>query len=147
MSSAGTCALGKGESDFREQAPNEDGIEAGWEQALREGCITREQFAQRRHGNAPGTAQPEFPDQGAVIRSAVEKLRAKLANSHLSAEERADGEHTMATLENVLKGDRTCPTDHAETADAIVGDPAAVVDVVGQLESGCTETPNGRAVS
>ncbi|WP_344596033.1 hypothetical protein [Streptomyces violaceusniger] len=34
-----------------------------------------------------------------------------------------------------------------EMADAIVGDPAVVVDVIGRLESGGTETPNGRAVS
>ncbi|MFI1972857.1 hypothetical protein [Streptomyces cinnamoneus] len=36
------------ENDFREQDSNEDHAEAGWEQALREGYITREQFARRR---------------------------------------------------------------------------------------------------
>lgn len=71
--------------------------------AKREGHITREQFAQRRQEHAPGTTWPEPPDQGPVIRSAVEKLRAKLSNPHLSAEGRADAERTMASLERMLK--------------------------------------------
>ncbi|MEU3420213.1 hypothetical protein [Streptomyces murinus] len=91
------------EADFREQDPNEDHHEAGWEQALREGHITREQFARRRQVHAPDTAGPEAPDSGAAIRSAVEKLRAKLTDPGLSDEERADDERTMATLERMLQ--------------------------------------------
>ncbi|WP_018546759.1 hypothetical protein [Streptomyces sp. LaPpAH-108] len=93
------------ESDFREQDPNEDHAEAWWEQALREGHITREQFARRREIHVPDTPLPEAPGQGPVIRSAVEKLRVKLADPNLSAEERADDERTLATLERMLKED------------------------------------------
>ncbi|MFH8410988.1 hypothetical protein ACH4FX_40395 [Streptomyces sp. NPDC018019] len=91
------------ESTLQEQDPHEDHAEAGWEQALREGLITREQFAQRRHADAPVSPRPEAPGQGPVIRSAVEKLRVKLADPGLSAEERADDERTLATLESWLQ--------------------------------------------
>ncbi|WP_344595931.1 hypothetical protein [Streptomyces violaceusniger] len=47
----------------------------------------------------------------------------------------------------VLASDQRTRGCSREMADAIVGDPAVVVDVIGRLESGGTETPNGRAVS
>ncbi|MGW1616842.1 hypothetical protein ACWCQZ_47175 [Streptomyces sp. NPDC002285] len=91
------------ESDFREQDPSDDHLEADWEQALREGHITREQFAQRRRIREPGTPQAEPPDPGPVIRSAVDKLRAKLASPDLSDDERATEQRTLASLEQMLK--------------------------------------------
>jgi hypothetical protein len=91
------------ELDFREQDPNDDEIEAGWEQAYREGYITREQFAERRRSREPHIPHPEAPDQGPILQAAVDKLRAKLATDDLSDEQRATEEQVLASLERMLK--------------------------------------------
>jgi hypothetical protein len=89
--------------DAWESQYNQDHTEAVWEQALRDGHITREQFAQRhRTGTAEGPV-PEAPDQGPLIRSAIEKLRARLADPSLSPEERAEDERAMTFLEKALR--------------------------------------------
>ncbi|MGP4092037.1 hypothetical protein [Streptomyces sp. KR55] len=74
------------ESDFQEGDPNDDHEEGLWEQAFREGWITREQFAQRRHG--PNSPKPEAADPEPALRKAVEKLQDELANGRLSDDER-----------------------------------------------------------
>lgn len=91
------------ESDFREEDPNEDHIEAGWEHAFREGYVTREQFANRRHAPQDNSPQEEAPDPGPVIQAAVDKLRLKLATADLSDDERSLEERTLASLEQMLK--------------------------------------------
>lgn len=88
--------------DAWESEYNQDHAEAVWEQALRDGHITREQFAQRRLTSAPDAPLPEA-DQAPAIRTAIEKLRARLADPSLSAEERAQEERTMASLERMLR--------------------------------------------
>ncbi|MFE9257915.1 hypothetical protein [Streptomyces sp. NPDC006879] len=90
------------ESDFREQDPNEDHAEAGWEQAFRDGYITREQFANRHRAHGADPVQPEAPDATPVIQSAVDKLRLKLATADLSDAERAEEERVLASLEQML---------------------------------------------
>ncbi|MEU8907886.1 hypothetical protein [Streptomyces mirabilis] len=90
------------ESDFREQDPNEDHAEAGWEQAFRDGHITREQFANRHRVHGIDPPQPQAPDSAPVIRSAVDKLRAKLSNADLSDKEREEEERVLASLEQML---------------------------------------------
>ncbi|MDT0454021.1 hypothetical protein [Streptomyces hesseae] len=90
------------ESDFHEQDPNEDHTEAGWEQAFRDGHITREQFANRHRAHETDPSRPEAPDPTPVIQSAVDKLRAKLATADLSDEERDEEERVLASLEQML---------------------------------------------
>ncbi|MER5201236.1 hypothetical protein ACWD3J_47680 [Streptomyces sp. NPDC002755] len=89
--------------DSWESEINEDYAEAEWEQALREGLITREQFSQRRTQHESTAPTPEAPNQAAVIRSAVEKLRAKLASNSMSKEEMEREEKVLASLEQMLK--------------------------------------------
>jgi hypothetical protein len=91
--------------DAWESEYNQDHAEAVWEQALRDGHITREQFARRRLTSAPAPPAPEA-DQAPAIRTAIEKLRARLADPSLSAEERAQEERTMASLERMLNRER-----------------------------------------
>jgi hypothetical protein len=92
------------EADFRENDPNDDTMEADWEEAFREGLITRDQFAQRRRRREPQQAGPS-PATGTdvdALASAVEKLRASLADPNLPAERRAEDERVLASLERVL---------------------------------------------
>ncbi|GAA1141604.1 hypothetical protein [Streptomyces javensis] len=90
------------ESDFHEQDPHEDHAEAQWELAYRNGWIDRDQFA-RRHQREQVDPAPEAPDPGPVVRSAIEKLKAKLASGEVSEEERAQEEKVLASLERMLK--------------------------------------------
>lgn len=93
------------ESDFREEDPNDDHLEAQWEQAFREGWITREQFAQRRQRPEPSRDAPGLPDVSPVLQKAVEKLEAKLAAGGLSDEERSREERVLASLRRMLSRD------------------------------------------
>ncbi|MFI1185755.1 hypothetical protein [Streptomyces californicus] len=90
------------ELDFREDDPNEDTTEALWEEAFREGRITRDQFARRRDRGTDQGPAPEPAPQREAIASAVAKLRAGLADPDMSAEQRAVDERALASLEKLL---------------------------------------------
>lgn len=90
------------ELDFREEDPNEDHAEATWEQALREGHITREQFAQRpRLHDQPPTPKPRRDP--AVFRRAIANVRGKLADPNLPPEDRALQEQILGWLEEDIR--------------------------------------------
>ncbi|MEV4190339.1 hypothetical protein [Streptomyces toxytricini] len=95
---------------FRERSFDADNAESMWEAAFRDGHITREQFQNRRRG---GTApeQAEAPDAGPAIRSAVENVRAKLADPGLSPEQRAINEEVLASLQRMLDGKQAGPDE------------------------------------
>ncbi|MFJ3728737.1 hypothetical protein ACIPYQ_40085 [Streptomyces sp. NPDC090045] len=96
---------------FREEFTKDD-AESMWEAAFREGQITREQFQNRRRGGAVPESG-EAPDAQPAIRSAVEKLRAKLAGPGLSPEQRALDEQALSSLEEML--DKK-PTDRPDSS-------------------------------
>ncbi|MCZ4098005.1 hypothetical protein [Streptomyces sp. H39-C1] len=96
------------ERSFRESDFGADDAESMWEAAFRDGHITREQFQNRRRVE-PAPAREEAPDAGPVIRSAVEKLRAKLTDPGLSSEQRALDERALASLEEMLDKKQTGP--------------------------------------
>ncbi|WP_392895731.1 hypothetical protein [Streptomyces sp. LN699] len=85
----------------RDWDPHEDHTESMWETAFREGRITREQFQNRRRAGVVPERE-EAPDTGPAIRSAVENLRAKLAGSDLTPEQRAIDEQVLASLQETL---------------------------------------------
>ncbi|AJF65624.1 hypothetical protein [Streptomyces vietnamensis] len=90
------------ELDFREQDPNEDHAEATWEQAFREGHITREQLAQRhRFREQPSAPMPRRDP--AVFRRAIENVQGKLADPNLAPEERALQEQILGWLQEDLR--------------------------------------------
>ncbi|MBT1184905.1 hypothetical protein HET69_12925 [Streptomyces sp. CJ_13] len=87
-----------------------DDAESMWEAAFRDGRITREQFQSRRwRGTA--SEQAEAPDAGPVIRSAVENVRAKLADPGLSCEQRAINEEVLASLQRTLDEKQAGPDE------------------------------------
>ncbi|MFD9572686.1 hypothetical protein ACFWBI_22925 [Streptomyces sp. NPDC059982] len=89
-----------------EPDPDEDYIEATWERGFRDGHITREEFhARRRTGFAP--EQQAAPDAEPALRSAVEKLHAKLSSPDLTAEQRALDEGVLASLQEMLARNQT----------------------------------------
>lgn len=93
------------ELDFREGDSNEDTAEALWEEMLRGGHITREQFARRRYRGGEQDPAPEPVPQKEAIASAVAKLRAGLADPNMPAAERAVDERALASLEQLLDKD------------------------------------------
>lgn len=86
---------------FRERTFNADDAESMWEAALRNNHITREQFQNRRQGQA-ASERDEAPDAEPALRSAVEKLRVKLADPSLSPEQRALDEEVLRSLQRML---------------------------------------------
>ncbi|MFI1576275.1 hypothetical protein ACH4VQ_36395 [Streptomyces anulatus] len=91
------------EADFRENDPNDDTTEAGWEEAFRQGLITRDQFARRRdRGETQEVTETAPAAETDALASAVAKLRAGLADPDLSADRRAEDERALASLERVL---------------------------------------------
>ncbi|MFE2864998.1 HNH endonuclease [Embleya sp. NPDC059259] len=89
------------EMGFRDEDHNEDHIEAMWETAFRDGHITREQFQNRRREDRVSD-RGDVPDAEPALRSAVERLRAKVADPDLPFEERALDERVLGSLLHML---------------------------------------------
>lgn len=86
---------------FRERTFDADDAESMWEAALRDNHITREQFQNRRQGRV-ASEREEAPDAELALRSAVEKLRAKLTDPKLPPEQRALDEEALRSLQRML---------------------------------------------
>ncbi|MFE6906799.1 hypothetical protein [Streptomyces erythrochromogenes] len=96
--------------DYRSGGFTADDAESMWEAAFRDGHITREQFQNRRRG---GTVpqQTEAPAAGPAIRSAVENVRAKLADPSPPPEQRAINEKVVVSLQRMLDDKQTEPDE------------------------------------